>query len=127
MGNTDNALNWYSESLRLFSPDETMLGTLYERQRAEYASLCSERAECFVKLGLYENAVVDCSRAIGARSDNTTAYLLRARSRFAMGQVDSAKADLEKLLRLEPTCEVSRRFVTGDVAQVSWNRYFSST
>mmetsp|Transcript_17593 Transcript_17593/g.38367 ORF Transcript_17593/g.38367 Transcript_17593/m.38367 type:complete len:487 (-) Transcript_17593:208-1668(-) len=110
-GQVESAVQQYSNSLSLFHDEnnaQTMLRSLYERQRKEYAGLCVKRAECFIQLSLHEQAVIDCTRAIEAQPDDTTPYLLRARSSLELGDVDSTKADVEKILQLDPNHEEVR-------------------
>ena len=62
----------------------------------------SNRAMAYLKLGEYQEAEDDCTKALEIDSSLVKALLRRAAARVAMANFDLAKGDLQRVLLLEP-------------------------
>ncbi|KAI9568341.1 hypothetical protein HD554DRAFT_2172422 [Boletus coccyginus] len=63
------------------------------------------RAAAYLKLGKSGDAERDCTKVLALNSGNVKALFRRAQARRAIGNLDGARADLDKALASEPTNE----------------------
>ncbi|KAJ3679489.1 hypothetical protein LUZ60_017500 [Juncus effusus] len=59
-------------------------------------------AQCLIKLERYDEAIAQCTIVLSEDENNTKALFRRGKARAALGQTDSARADLQKALKLVP-------------------------
>ena len=71
----------------------------YDETNAIYPS---NRAMAYLKMGSYEEAEEDCTRALGLDSCNAKALLRRGAARAAIGSYEEAAADYSRVLDIEP-------------------------
>ncbi len=76
--------------------------TVADLSGADRATLLSNRAQCFVKMGEHAAAVEDCTAALELDSANVKAQFRRAVSREAMGDKKGAIADYRDVLAAQP-------------------------
>jgi hypothetical protein len=90
------------EALSIFRPQQSAAG----EQREERVKLCSNAAECCLKLELWREAVQLASDALQDDAAHVKSRLRRAKAALALGQREAASEDLELIVR------------QGDAAQV---------
>jgi Asp-tRNA(Asn)/Glu-tRNA(Gln) amidotransferase A subunit family amidase/Tfp pilus assembly protein PilF len=86
-GKYDEAVRWYSEAIK-HNPEE--------------AVYYSNRAMAHLKLGAYTAAETDCDAAIERDAYSVKAWLRRGSARLALGLLEEAEEDLQRVLELEP-------------------------
>ncbi|KAF8440949.1 hypothetical protein L210DRAFT_3447895 [Boletus edulis BED1] len=63
------------------------------------------RAAAYLKLGKSEDAERDCTKVLALSLNNVKAFFRRGQARRALGNLDDARADLDRALVLEPANE----------------------
>lgn len=90
-GKTAEAIAEYTEALKC----EDISG-------ADRATVLSNRAQCFLKLGEHLKAVEDCTSALTITPDNVKALFRRAVAEEALGEKRDALRDFQEVLRISP-------------------------
>jgi Tfp pilus assembly protein PilF len=90
--------------------------------REEYARIRSNMGECFLKLGKFERAVVECSRALAADVSNVKAWYRRAKgwsgicgrgSASGYGAAQKARDDVTAALKLDERNAAAQALLKG--------------
>jgi len=90
-GNLKEAMERYARALELLP------------ERAVEAVACrSNRAQCALKLGLFEDAIVECDDALRRDPSHSKSRYRRALACEALGRLPEAKAELRRLVRADP-------------------------
>ncbi|ESQ46335.1 hypothetical protein EUTSA_v10000290mg [Eutrema salsugineum] len=76
----------------------------------ELRSIChSNRAICYLKLGKYEEAIKECTKAIELNPNYTKAFVRRAEAHEKLEHFEEALTDLKKILELDPSNDQARK------------------
>ncbi|KAL6194361.1 hypothetical protein ACLB2K_035445 [Fragaria x ananassa] len=103
-GHYEEALLQYELALQLAPPDMP--------SSVELRSIChSNRAICFSKLGKYEDAVKECTKALELNHTYLKALIRRAEAHEKLEQFEEAIADLKKILELDPSNVQARKAI----------------
>ena len=62
----------------------------------------SNRGDAYIKVGKYDDAISDCSRAIAIDPNNTAAYAYRGVAKARKGNYDSAIDDYDRAIAIDP-------------------------
>ncbi|KAF5742107.1 Tetratricopeptide repeat (TPR)-like superfamily protein [Tripterygium wilfordii] len=78
----------------------------------ELRSMChSNRAICFVKLGKYEDAIKECTKALELNPTYMKALIRRGEAHEKLEHYEEAISDMKKILELDPLNEQARRTI----------------
>ncbi|CAE6005208.1 unnamed protein product [Arabidopsis arenosa] len=76
----------------------------------ELRSICySNRAICYLKLGIYAEAIEECTKAIELNPSYTKAFVRRAEAHEKLEHFEEALTDLKTILELDPSNDQTRK------------------
>ncbi|KAI5312435.1 hypothetical protein L3X38_041608 [Prunus dulcis] len=102
-GQYEEALSQYVLALHL-APDMPL--------SVELRSIChANSAICFSKLGKYEDAIKECTKALGLNPSYMKALLRRAEAHEKLEHFDEAIADMKKILELDPSNDQAKKTI----------------
>ncbi|KAL6214694.1 hypothetical protein ACLB2K_014126 [Fragaria x ananassa] len=102
-GQYEEALSQYELALQL-APDMP--------SSVELRSIChSNRAICFSKLGKYEDAVKECTKAVELNPSYLKALIRRAEAHEKLEHFEEAITDMKKILELDPSNDQARKAI----------------
>ncbi|KAL6203166.1 hypothetical protein ACLB2K_026869 [Fragaria x ananassa] len=102
-GQYEEALSQYDLALQL-APDMP--------SSVELRSIChSNRAICFSKLGKYEDAVKECTKAVELNPSYLKALIRRAEAHEKLEHFEEAITDMKKILELDPSNDQARKAI----------------
>jgi len=70
-----------------------------------------EQFPCNLQLNENQTAIEDCTKVIEVDNNNTKAYFRRGKARSRVGDLDNAKADLQKARELEDLPEIRKELI----------------
>lgn len=91
-GDFEEATQHYTQALHLVP----------RSRNTERAVFLTNRAACYLKENLFEDAIHDCDEAVSLKADYAKAYYRRAVAQENIGNYAKAVEDLEKALALNP-------------------------
>ncbi|XP_050367679.1 uncharacterized protein LOC126786022 [Argentina anserina] len=102
-GQYEEALSQYELALHL-APDLP--------SSVELRSIChSNRGICFSKLGKYEDAIKECTKAVELNPSYIKALIRRAEAHEKLEHFEEAIADMKKILELDPSNDQARKAI----------------
>ena len=108
------AIDAYGKGIRKLQPWQSSFQggapnrSIPQEQRDILMAMHSNRAACYLKLGMFASCVGDCNAVLRINKNHVKALYRRGQSLRALGRLDEAQVDLERLIKLEPSNSVAR-------------------
>lgn len=87
--------------INVWNNSVTFWSQVIEKSPYEFPLAYSVRGLAYLEMGMYEQAINDCNKAIMIQPDYPQAYLNRARVYMATGRLAPAKEDLDKAIAFD--------------------------